>query len=436
MGVVAGAEAAPLSPRPAYAVVSAQDEASAREAWRVTDEGVSHYLPLIEQDGVVAVAEVAAESGSTLAFLRGYDVATGEVAWDFDLDQFDEPVTSLPYVEGGLILLEGTSGDEQTLYAISPSTGDLAWEFPAGESEYFFVMGSTEDTIVFNVRGFASGVVRFYAVDRESGEVVWENEAEGVISGQLTDPERGVTYLQLRGMDEELTEQIVAMDVATGETLWSAPGGDFERTVYLTHVTSGAVVLTEATEEPYTLIVLDPESGETMWEMELPEQTGTRTVTTRATDDAVLLIVSEDGETTVTAMGAATGDEAWEAEMDGEVASGVILSAEGQLLVPLTTADGDAIGVAAIDVATGETTWSAEQETMNAIWYEAGTLYVTAFEDDASTVTAYEAAFGDELWTDEVAEELPLEPVGASEDVLYVQVGDEDELTLIALDAE
>ena len=124
--------------------------------------------------------------------VAAYDLATGTERWRFFTGG---PVRLAPAIADGRVY---AGSDDGHLYCLDLATGALRWRFRASPV-HRLVYGNGRLISLWPVRGgpavadgrvyFAAGVWSFegvfvYALDAESGEVVWVNDSAGAIYGQ------------------------------------------------------------------------------------------------------------------------------------------------------------------------------------------------------------------------------------------------------------
>ena len=243
----------------AAAVVHAVDAATGAAIWTnpvETQPNASIWSSPIVWDGLlyIGVASIAKEvgfRGSVVAL----DVATGEVAWQTYMvpeGADGAGVFAVPAIdtERG-VLYVGTQnayspnpapyGDPISIVALDAATGETVWVFNAppggGETAPVDDVGfsaspnlftATIDGVERDLVGEGQKSGDYWALDRDTGEVVWQATvsppgflggmegtsavANGVIAVPATDwPE----------FDGPATGMVTALDAATGETLWS-----------------------------------------------------------------------------------------------------------------------------------------------------------------------------------------------------------------------
>lgn len=183
--------------------------------------------------------------------LYALDAATGQGQWTTSLDTTID-ITTTPAVADGTVYV-GTRRETTTAMALDAETGDVQWEFQAGEQ---FVDGFT----VGNETVYApNGNGNIYALDAGTGEQLWVYERDGLTpSSPLY---HGDTIYSQEG------NELFALDTATGERRWVAEPN-----------VSPSQVLTD--EGIYNvdggrLLVVDPADGDLQRQMPMDPGGGT-----------------------------------------------------------------------------------------------------------------------------------------------------------------
>ena len=143
------------------------------------------YEP-VSADGVLLLASSRTDS------VAAYDTNTGDLRWTFHTNG---PVRCAPAIWNARVCF---GSDDGHLYCVDLQTGELRWKHRAAPSDRR-VLGNGRLISVWPVRGgpvvadgrvfFAAGVWPFegvfvYAMDIETGKVVWRNDRLGYLFGQ------------------------------------------------------------------------------------------------------------------------------------------------------------------------------------------------------------------------------------------------------------
>ena len=143
------------------------------------------YEPVVA-NGVLLIASSRTDS------VKAYDAKTGKELWSF---YADGPVRLAPAIAGNFACF---GSDDGCLYCVELKTGDLHWQYQAVPSQRR-LLGNKRLISVWPIRGgpvvtdgivyFAAGVWPFegvfvYAMEIETGNVVWRNDRLGYMFGQ------------------------------------------------------------------------------------------------------------------------------------------------------------------------------------------------------------------------------------------------------------
>ena len=288
--------------------------------------------------------------------------------------------------------------------------------------------GAAATLLVGSVRAGTQGadgpIVLFrglVALDVETGDVVWTNEdAAGGSDPTVVD---GTVYTTTG-------DELVAVDAATGETVYTVEIGEYATTLAPT-VVDGIVYFGAGVDGA---AAADAATGDLIWEQTLdddtPEVTG---VAVSAVGDGVFGVSvggPRDGD--VVALDAATGESRWVYDgLDGDTGPVAPTVAGGVVYC------GDEAGVVhAIDAESGEARWTFDEPTekiapLLTVAYDR--VYLESFD---GSVYALDAAGGDVAWTfDDLTIGAPPHPGSPTVDDGVVYTVDHDQ-TLFALDAD
>jgi polyvinyl alcohol dehydrogenase (cytochrome) len=238
--------------------------------------------------------------------IGAYDAATGEEVWRFYTTPGDETggagvgIWSTPAVDVDRgVLYVGTgnnyaepAGDfADSIVAIDYRTGERAWStqftFPdvwsagnprdkdadVGAGPNLWSVGD-QDLV-----GAADKAGVYHALDRDSGEVVWETELEpgsvfGGVQAAAALVDGTIVVACNIGNPENNSPTnaatVFALDATDGEILWETPVADSMVFAPISAVPGVAFV---ATTEG-TMLALDAASGEELWRYEAPNQIG------------------------------------------------------------------------------------------------------------------------------------------------------------------
>lgn len=352
-------------------------------AWTAEVSGPLSTVPLIV-DGTVFV-----QDGSGV--IAAIDAKNGEAIWTSESYGFNIGPFGVAVDDGRVFGLFDSAG----VVALDAATGEELWieEITATETTGIDIQPVVYDgmvlvsTVPVSTRGIYTGGDRgvLHALDAETGEVIWTfdtvesddlwgnpdvNSGGGSWYPPAIDPDRGVVYWGVanpapfpgtaefpngtsRPGPNLYTNSAVALDVATGELAWYhqvIPHDLFDRDLVHTLISHppGEAEVVIATGKGGTVVGLDPETGEPLWET---------SVGLHENDDLEQL----DGPTVV-APGTFGGVITPPATADGVVyvatlnaPSELSPDAPAYFAASMGVADGE---VAAIDALTGEIVWS------------------------------------------------------------------------------
>jgi eukaryotic-like serine/threonine-protein kinase len=132
--------------------------------------------------------------------LIAHNIKTGQIIWEKRLGRIE----SSPLLYEGVLYIAAISG---TVYALNPETGDIIWErelegrifsSPAGAAQKIFI-GSTNRSL--------------YALDGKNGSIRWRAELGGPI---MTQPAIGGNNIYVTTFDSTL----YSIQTGTGEIVW------------------------------------------------------------------------------------------------------------------------------------------------------------------------------------------------------------------------
>lgn len=186
------------------------DAASGNVLWKKQAAGTS-CTPAGCASGSIydspAVADGRVFASAVDGVLAAYDEETGDVLWTRNL--FDGPVLSSPAVVNGVLYIGGSG-----VHAVDAATGNLLWKAPIS-----FVYSTP---VVDGGRVYAGSTNhRIYALDAETGSIVWSTMTGGPITTAGPTLANGVLFVGSEDND------LYALNSDTGSVLWSATVGAF-----------------------------------------------------------------------------------------------------------------------------------------------------------------------------------------------------------------
>ncbi|OZC04071.1 Ig-like domain-containing protein [Rubricoccus marinus] len=339
------------------------------ERWRAETGGVRNSAAVAE-DGTIY-------SGSSDGGLYAIN-PDGSQKWRFNAG--DRVNTSPAIAPDGTVYI---ASNAQKLFAVNPD-GTLKWERNLGG----FALSSpavAEDGTV--VTGSSAGNVVAFAAD---GSFRWNAAFEGVTRSPTLTPDGRV----LVGLDE----RFVALGLETGSQIWERVGvTQGETPGYL----AGATPLTFA-QSGNSLVALSVASGETVWEVDLGENTFPSAVTLDALGKAYVLrrFPGETGALLV--LDAASGAVLSTTPIDARLERAPILDDQGRVIVPtydgllaFTAAGGPVLSVSPEALGFGEVA-AGTTETRTLQLSNTGGSPLTVFDVyEGGAQPAFAAAFDD-----------------------------------------
>ena len=232
--------------------------------------------------------------------LRALDAATGQERWHVAV-----PGSSGAVVDDGVLVIGTGDG---FLLGLDAATGDERWRTQVSTHGAVAVAALADGIAVAGVD--AEG---FFAVDAESGTLLWRGDIGGQRIGTAVVAE-GVAYIGATG--EGGGGHLYAFDARTGDLLWKHDQPLFSPTVLDGVGYSGA--------EDGTVTAFNTADGTERWQSEL----GGGVVLNVAIANGVLYALRAGTETdrvdtVVFSLDATTGEQLWSFTVDGDVLGGV-----------------------------------------------------------------------------------------------------------------
>jgi outer membrane protein assembly factor BamB len=203
---------------------------------------------------------------SAFAFIAALDAATGREIWRH---RFDAPVTGAPAVQGDRVFV---AANDSTMWSMDAGTGRIDWSIAGAESITTVARGSapavTGDLVILPTKAGELTAVR-----RANGGIAWSS----VVTGRRT----GAAYATISAITGDPVVdgnriytanhqgRLVALDRATGQTVWAAREAAFSPVWPV----GGSVFL--VTDEN-RLLRLNAADGAPVWSVELPLYQPTR----------------------------------------------------------------------------------------------------------------------------------------------------------------
>lgn len=291
--------------------------------------------PPMQRDASASGGGLATDGGrvfvaSAFAVLVALDAATGREIWRH---RFEAPLTGAPAVQGDRVYV--TAADS-TLWALDAGTGRVDWSMAGAESITTVARGAAP-AIAGELVLMPTKAGELTAVRRSTGAIVWSSVIAGrrtgaalaAISAITGDPVVDGTRVYTANHQGRL----VALDLRTGNTLWSAR----EAAVAPVWPVGGSVFV--VTDEN-RLMRLNGADGTPIWSVELPLYQPVRRERNRMAIFAQhgpvlaggrLWVASSDG--VLRGFDPASGAELAQIEVPGGAASGPVVA--GQTLYVL-----------------------------------------------------------------------------------------------------
>jgi outer membrane protein assembly factor BamB len=152
--------------------------------------------------------------GSCAGSLYALDRMTGTPIWLYDTtaDGSAAQFHGEPLLLGERVVIPTDSDPKGHLYSFATASGDLLWKLPFNQG-----VATTPMLIADRVVAF-SGLGEIVAVDPKSGEIAWHKVPAGTLKPLPFVPSPAHDGQRIFVADN--TARILALDVATGATLW------------------------------------------------------------------------------------------------------------------------------------------------------------------------------------------------------------------------
>jgi outer membrane protein assembly factor BamB len=244
----------------------ALDASTGRERWRYETGGSSNSSPALDGDTIYVTTEDLS--------LRAADALTGREKWRFDFAQ-SRPATPVvgevspgggflsvasPAVANGVVYV----ANNRQLIAVDARNGHEKWRFEA-DAGAISTPAVVDKTVYFTTTGGTDSAEFAYAIDASNGDVRWRVEVEN-LGGSAPAVADGMIFLRshfyLDGGIPTDGGTFVALDTATGETVWTH---ETDGTNYDMFYASGVVY---GTSEDGRIYALNPKTGEEIWRID------------------------------------------------------------------------------------------------------------------------------------------------------------------------
>ena len=259
-----------------------------------------------------AVADGRVFVGSIDDFMYSLNATTGEVLWRYKTG--DDLYSFIAVAEGKVF----TGSADFNIYCFDGKTGDLIWKHNTDDWPF--------NPAVAYGKVFAGSQDKFFALDANTGEVVWTYTASSVISDSPAVADGKVFFANGGSPQGWVPSQIHCLDADSGRIIWSADAppavfsspamaygkvfvGSWDKNVYCLSPTDGAVVWSYPTRGPVAsspaiadgklyigsndgfIYCLNATGGTGLWNYKI----GTEVKSSPAIADGKLYIVSREG---------------------------------------------------------------------------------------------------------------------------------------------
>ncbi len=321
------------------------------EVWKNTDIGSKRGI-----DGVAVVDQTVYVGGADLVAL---DATNGQKRWAFEpeIPEIIDPGGGIVYTYVGQPAVmddtvyvsvefypyEGSPSDT-ALIAVDAHTGKRRWRFDTDGGSYspFNTVTAAAGSVVTSLPDSDASLLTVFTAD---GKKRWQQRFNGDLGSlPVTD---GRVYVPT-------TKGVTALDVATGDEVWSAvPNVGFESSA-TSIVDNGTLFVAEESKPGVTLIALDAATGEEHWRTAYTPGASTPGMTIGTADETSVYISVNVIDSTIIALDRADGSERWRTTIDVKRGEKGDVSLDGFALV------GGILycGTAAIDPSNGETIWT------------------------------------------------------------------------------
>ena len=300
--------------------------------------------------------------------------------WQYDTGTEDEMVIVSPTVVEVVVYAGSYEG---RVYALDAETGELLWSFEA-ESDL------NPPPLVAGVVVFVEDVANLYALDAATGKELWRSEPSSFSVS-------GATVYQSKGTADGL--EVSATDGRSGAKMWTT---NVSRSGIALFVPILFFPLTAAGVNVYVsddtrVHALDSTTGRLVWSLDAGDPV-------QAPPTASSGVVFIRSYTTAYALDESTGEELWSYEADYAETESPPVVVDGVWYL-------NDHALRALDAATGQLLWSFAVNEEKADLEEASTLQpavaegmvfvntVFTYEPGRNTFHALDAVTGNELWS-------------------------------------
>lgn len=316
--------------------------------------------------GVAVVAQTVYVGGNKLFAL---DATNGQQRWAFEpkIPEIIDPgggavytnvgqpavMNDTVYVAVEFYPYEGSPSDT-ALIAVDAHTGKRRWRFDTDGGSYspFDTVTAAAGSVVTSLPDGDASLLTVFTAD---GKKRWQQRVDGDLDPlPVTD---GRVYVPT-------TTGVTALDVATGNEVWSALSTVRFEPAATPMVENGTLFVAEEGTPGVTLIALDAATGEEHWRTAYTPGASTPGMTIGTADKTSVYLSVEGIESTIIALERADGSERWRTTIDVRRGQKGDVSLDGFALV------GGVLycGSAAIDPSNGEPIWTHPMDVTGIGW--------------------------------------------------------------------
>ncbi|MGQ0506590.1 MAG: outer membrane protein assembly factor BamB family protein [Myxococcaceae bacterium] len=208
--------------------------------------------------------------------LYAFKASTGAIHWKFPAG---EELATIPVVADGKVLV---ASQNDTLFAVDQKTGKWLWQYKRDPPPGFTIRGMSSPTVggKFAYIGFSDGVL--VALDIQDGVAKWERSLSGGVGAFLDIDTKPVLDAGGHVFAASYKDGVFALNAETGEVVWqSAITG-------ITALVTRGDVLYATGDARITALLLS--TGRTIWSYELKGRAGRIPMLAKG-----MLIVPADG---------------------------------------------------------------------------------------------------------------------------------------------
>lgn len=332
-------------------------------------EDLSDYI----DEGMAVVDETVYIGSRDLVAIN---TATGQLRWRFEptVPDHDYPAPGVGADVGHPAVVDGTAyasvafagpGSRPTTYdsaliAVDATTGEQRWRYdtPGGVTyDEFTIVTVTADTIVASLSKSNQDTTRTVIALTTDGTERWRTQIDEMAVGALPVSDGTVYIPSATG--------IQALDVVTGETVWTTlPNVRFGPGA-ASLVADGTLFVAEEAEPGLTLIALDASTGEEAWRTSYTPEGSSLGITIGTADERRVYIDVDGIENTIIALDRADGSECWRTPLDN---TGNTTIPRGFALVGGVLYKGATQGVSALDPSDGSIIWTHTLPAVGSGW--------------------------------------------------------------------